>query len=52
MFLSNLAQILTSKMNVKSADIRSISQCAKAFSILPTNEQRTHFTSKVLLTQF
>ncbi len=53
-FLSNLAQILTScsKINVISADIRSIFQCTEVYFILPTDEKRTHFTSKVLLTQF
>ncbi len=51
-FLSSLAQILTScgKMNVNSADIRSICQCMEVYFILPTDEKRTHFTSKVLLT--
>ncbi len=37
-------------MNVKLADRRSISQCMEVYFILPTDEKRTHFTSKVLLT--
>ena len=36
-FLNNLAQI---------------DQCTKVYFILSTEEKRTHFTSKVLLTQF
>ena len=43
-FLSNLVQILTScsEMNVKSADIRSVSQCTEAYFILPAEEKRMH----------
>ncbi len=43
MFLSNLAQILTScsKMNDKSTDIRSISQCTEVYFILITDEKHT-----------
>ncbi len=43
-FLSNLVQILTScnKMNVKSADICSISQYTEVYFILPTDEKRIH----------
>ncbi len=40
-------------MNVKSADIRSISQCTEVYLlILTADEKRTHLTSRVLLTQF
>ena len=48
MFLSNLAQILTSysEMDVKSADIRSISQCREVYVILSTDEKRTPFYFK------
>ena len=42
-FLSNLVQVLTTcnKMNIKSANIRSISQYTKVCFILSTNEKRT-----------
>ena len=54
-FLSNLPQNLTScsKMNVKSADIRSISQYTnRGLFYLRTEEKYIYFTSKVLLTEF
>ncbi len=42
-FLNNLSQTLTSsnKINVKSADIRSISQCTEVYFILSMAEKRT-----------
>ncbi len=49
------AQILTScsKMNVKSADIRSISQYTdRGLFYLRMEEKYIYFTSKVLLTEF
>ena len=52
--LSNSAQILTScsKINSKSADIHSISQCTEVYFILSMDKICTYLISNVLLTQF